>query len=251
MSAKTVLVTGASGGVGRGIATACGEAGWEVWVAARRVDEGTSVADEVTAAGGLGRFVTCDVGDPDSVASVVKTVTDVSGRLDGLVHNATSGWSSRPDPLMEVSMEEIQDQMLVNLRGPYLLNLGFFELLRLSGSGSVVMLTSEAGFEGKPNLTTYAMVKAAERGLTRVLSREWGPSGIRVNAVAPLSSSPAMDRYFEDPANKARVLGRIPLGRLGEPHSDIGPVVRFLLADEARFVTGQTIMVDGGSCPIN
>src|SRR5450759_843611 len=117
---------------------------------------------------------------------------------------------------MEVSMEEIQDQMLVNLRGPYLLNLGFFELLRLSGSGSVVMLTSEAGFEGKPNLTTYAM-----------------------------------DRYFEDPANKARVLGRIPLGRLGEPHSDIGPVVRFLLADEARFVTGQTIMVDGGSCPIN
>lgn len=245
-----MLISGASGGVGEGIATACGEAGWEVWVAARRSAEGMAVAEEVDRAGGTGRFVPCDVGVPGAVAAVVEAVTRVSGGLDGLVHNATSGWSSRPGPIGEVSIDEVKDQVLVGLRGPYLLSLGCYELLRASGSGSVVFLTSEAGFEGKPTLAPYAMVKAAERGLARVLSREWGPSGVRVNAVAPLATSPAMDRFCEDPGRRARVLERIPLGRLGDPHRDIGPVVRFLLSDDSRFVTGQTIMADGGSCPI-
>jgi NAD(P)-dependent dehydrogenase (short-subunit alcohol dehydrogenase family) len=94
------------------------------------------------------------------------------------------------------------------------------------------------------------MVKAQQRALVGVLAREWGPAGVRVNAVAPLAGSRAMDRAFvSDPTMEERVMGRIPLGRLGDATNDIGVAVRFLLGDDARFVTGQTLMVDGGSCP--
>src|SRR5665213_1495692 len=181
---RTVLISGASGGVGRGIAIACGSAGWEVWIAARRKAEGTAVADEVGAAGGIGRYVECDVGDAESVAAVVAQVNQVSGQLHGLVHNATSAYSSQPKSLADSSMVEFEDHIRVNLRGLYLLSTACFDLLSAS-RGSLVVLTSEAGFEGKPVMGMYAMAKAAQRGLAGVLAREWGPVGIRVNCVAP------------------------------------------------------------------
>ena len=115
----------------------------------------------------------------------------------------------------------------------------------------VVALTSEAGFEGKARLPVYAAVKAAQRGVIRSLAREWGPTGARANCVAPLASTPAMTAAFaHDPAMASRVLARNPLDRLGDAEADIGPVVRFLLSDESRYVNGMTIMADGGSCPI-
>src|SRR5262249_33697505 len=118
--------------------------------------------------------------------------------------------------------------------------------------GSLVVTTSEAGFEGKRLLSAYAMVKAAQRGFVRVLAREWGPDGIRVNAVAPLATTPALEQAFvSDPSMQQRALGRNPLGRLGDTVHDIGAAVRFLLGEDARYVTGQTLMIDGGSCPIS
>ena len=117
--------------------------------------------------------------------------------------------------------------------------------------GAYVVLTSEAGFEGKAKLPAYAAVKAAQRGLARVLAHEWGPDGVRVNCIAPLASTPAMEAAFEhDPAMADRVLGRNPLGRLGDAADDIGPAVRFLVSDDARYLTGNTLMADGGGCPI-
>lgn len=247
---KVVLVTGASGGVGRGIALACGQAGWDVWVAARRATEGRAVADEVTAAGGTGHFVACDVADEASVVGTLAEVAATSGRLDGVVHNATSGLSSRSGPLSATTLDELEDHVRVALRGLHLLARHGLGALRTSGR-SLVVTTSEAGFEGKAKLGAYAMVKAAQRGAVRALSREWGPLGVRVNAIAPLASTEALDRAFvSDPSMQARVLGRNPLRRLGDPTADIGPVARFLLSDDARYVTGQTVMVDGGSCPI-
>lgn len=249
-SSRTIIVSGASGGVGRGIAIACGQAGWTVWIAARREAEGRAVAAEVTAAGGVGHFHGCDITDDASVEQLVRTVVRDSGRLDGIVHNATSGRSPIVVKVDDVSPEEFQDHVQVALRGLYLLARHGQEALAAAG-GSFVVLTSEAGFEGKRKLTPYAVIKGAQRGAMRVLAREWGPLGIRVNAVAPLASTPAMVRAFEsDPDMEARVMGRNPLGRLGEPAADIGPVVRFLLGDDAAYVTGQTIMADGGSCPI-
>jgi 3-oxoacyl-[acyl-carrier protein] reductase len=124
-------------------------------------------------------------------------------------------------------------------------------MLRDSGSGSYVIMTSEAGFEGKILLTAYAMVKAAQRGMARALAREWGPDGIRVNAVGPLAMTPAMEKAFvNEPAMGPRVRGRIPLRRIGDSTDDIGSAVRFLLSEDARYVTAQTMMLDGGSYPI-
>jgi 3-oxoacyl-[acyl-carrier protein] reductase len=249
-STKVVLVTGASGGVGRGIAVACGSAGWTVWIAARREAQAAEVAAEVDAAGGIGRAVVCDVADPASVRAVVAEVVGRDGRLDGVVHNATSGLSPRPSDLADVPMADVADHVAVSVRGTYLLAVEAHPHL-VATAGSYVVLTSEAGFEGKARLPVYAAVKAAQRGVARALAREWGPEGVRVNCLAPLAATPAMEQAFaHDPAMAGRVLGRNPLGRLGDAVDDIGPVVRFLLSDDSRYVNGLTVMADGASCPI-
>ncbi|HVW82206.1 MAG TPA: SDR family oxidoreductase [Mycobacteriales bacterium] len=250
MSRRVVFITGASGGVGRGIAESCAQAGWTVWIGARRTSEGEAVAAAIRAAGGDARFAHCDVGVAESVRSVIQEIADASGRLDGVVHNATSGLSAVPVEFTTMPVADLRDHVIVTLRGALNLAREGFELVRES-SGSYVFLTSEAGFEGKARLAPYAMVKGAVRGLIRSLAREWGPSDVRVNGVAPLADSEAMVRAFDlDPQMESRVLGRIPLRRLGDAAADIGPVVRFLLSDDARFVTGTTIMADGGSCQI-
>jgi len=248
---RVVIVTGATGGVGRGIALACGEAGWTVWIAARRAVEGGEVADEVTARGGAGRFVHCEAGEPASVAEVVAAVVEHEGALHGVVHNATSGLSPRPGSIADTALADLRDHVAVSVRGTYLLAREALPHLE-AASGAMVVLTSEAGFEGKARLPAYASVKAAQRGLVRALAREWGPRGVRVNAVAPLASSPAVVEAFErDPAMSARVLGRSPMGRLGDAETEIGPVVRFLLGPDSAFMTGVTLPVDGGSCSIS
>ena len=245
-----VFITGASGGVGRGIALACGEAGWTVWIAARRAGEGEAVAAEVDALGGRGRFVACDVADQASVDAAIAGVIARDGRLDGLVHNATSGLSPKPGPLASLSVADLRDHIAVSLRGGYLLARAAYPHLK-AAHGALLLLTSEAGFEGKARLPAYAAVKAAERAMGRALAREWGPDGIRVNCMAPLAESPAMTRAFAlDPAMGPRVLGRNPLGRLGDPMADIGRAARFLLSPDSAYVTGHTLMVDGGSCPV-
>ena len=249
---RVVLVTGASGGVGRGVAVACGQAGWDVWIAARRAEQGEEVAAEVAAAGGTGHFVACDAADEHSVQAAIATIEREAGVLHGVVHNSTSGYSSIARSPRDVPIKELEDQIAVSLRGTYLLARAAFPALQASGSGSYVVMTSEAGFEGKKLLAAYSMVKATQRGLMRSLAREWGPAGVRVNGVAPLAMTPAMEKAFvSDPAMEARVMTRNPLRRLGDATSDVGSAVRFLLSEDARYVTAQTLMVDGGSCPIS
>ena len=246
---KTILVTGATGGVGRGVALACAQAGWSVWIAARREAEGNAVAAELDAAGGIGHFVHCDVGNRDSAEAAVAAAITKDGRLDGVVHNATSGLSPVPVVLADVTLDDLQDHVNVALRALHALAAASFDALAAS-RGSLLLMTSEAGFEGKAKLPPYAGVKGAQRGFARALAREWGPHGVRVNSLAPLASTPAMERAFElDPAMADRVLGRNPLRRLGDSTQDIGRAARFLLSEDASYVTGHTLMVDGGSCP--
>ena len=247
---SVVLITGASGGVGEGIAVACGEAGWTVWIAARRQAQGDEVAAKVDAAGGHGRFVACDAADDASVRTAIDTVIARDGRLDGVVHNATSGLSPKPVTIPDLPLADLRDQVAVSLRGSWLLAAAAKPHL-VATRGSLLLLTSEAGFEGKAKLAPYAAVKAAQRGFGRALAREWGPEGVRVNCIAPLAATPALEKALElDPAMGPRLFGRNPLGRMGDPTSDIGPVARFLLSPDARYLTGNTLMVDGGSCPI-
>lgn len=248
-SNRTILITGATGGVGRGVALACAEAGWSVWIAARRQKEGEEVAAEIDAAGGRGHFVLCDVGVDASAEAAIDAILAHDGRIDGIVHNATSGLSPVPVTFAEVGLSDFQNHLDVALRAAYVLARKGHAALRES-RGSMLFMTSEAGFEGKVKLSPYAGVKGAQKGFARALAREWGRDGIRVNSLAPLASTPAMERAMDlDPDLTSRVLGRNPLGRLGDSTQDIGRAARFLLSDDACYVTGHTLMVDGGSCP--
>jgi 3-oxoacyl-[acyl-carrier protein] reductase len=180
----------------------------------------------------------------------VNAVVDAEGRLNGVVHNATSGLSPAPVAPSAVSMTDLRQHVTVSVRGSYLLARHAYPHLVASG-GSLVLLTSEAGFQGSIRLMPYASVKGAVRGLARAWAREWAAQGVRVNCVAPLANSPALEEALaKDPTMHQRVLGRHPFGYFGDPVDDIGPVVRFLLSDEARYVTGVTLMADGGNYPM-
>ena len=156
------------------------------------VDAMTAVADEVTARGGLGRFVHCEAGEPESVQRVIATIVEQDGALHGAVHNATSGLSPRPGAVGETTLADLRDHVAVSVRGTYLVAREALPHLEAVG-GALVVLTSEAGFEGKAKLPAYAAVKAAQRGMVRSLAREWGPRGVRVNALAPLAAGPSID----------------------------------------------------------
>jgi 3-oxoacyl-[acyl-carrier protein] reductase len=245
VTARTVLITGAGAGVGRGIALACAAQRMDVVVFSPR-ENGAETAETIRSSGGSARWVAGDVTVRADVERAVATAVQATGRLDAVVHNATSGRSSEPVRVEAASLDEWEDHVSVSLRGAFFCAQAALPHLVTSG-GRCVFMTSPAGMEGSLTLPLYGMVKGAVRGLAKSLAREWGPRGVTVACVSPLAHTHAMARAFElDPDLESRVVSRIPLGRLGDAEHDIGPVVAFLVSDDARYMTGQTVVVDGG-----
>jgi 3-oxoacyl-[acyl-carrier protein] reductase len=241
---RGVLVTGAGGGVGRGIAFACAAAGADVVVASPR-ENGAETVAEISARGGSAIWARCDVTNPDDVTAAVATAEARRG-LHALVHNATSRRSSEPARLEDLDAALWEDHAGVSLRGALHCARAALPELR-AHRGRFILMTSPAGMEGSLMLPAYGIVKAALRGFAKSLAREWAPDGVTVTVVSPLAETPAMtNAYREDPDLAARLARRVPLGHLGDPETDIGPVVVFLASDDARYVTGQTLPVDGG-----
>ncbi len=245
LAGRTLVVTGAGDGVGRGIAIACGTRGAYVVVASPR-ENGAETAGLVTEAGGTADWIRCDVTERTDVEAAVAKAVAKAGRLDAMVHNATSRRSSEPVRLEEVDAELWREHAGVSLRGAYLCAQSALTALRAT-AGSLVLMTSPAGMEGSRMLPVYSVVKGAIRGFTKSLAREWGPLGVRVNAVSPLALTPAIEHAIEaDPPLADRLARRVPLGRVGDAATDVGAVVAFLVSDAARYITGQTVVVDGG-----
>jgi 3-oxoacyl-[acyl-carrier protein] reductase len=243
----SVLVTGAAQGVGRGIALAAASAGAAVTVTARKLEAARKIADEITARGGRGLGVACDVTRRESVDAAVAAVVAKFGALTALVHNAVSGESSKPVPIEQAEGTHWDDQVAVALRGTYYCAQAALPHLRAS-KGTLILLTSNGGIEGSPSLSVYGATKAAQRGFVKSLAREWGPYGIRVNALSPVARTAAMDTYFKlQPAREAVISGRAALGRIGDPETDIGSAARFLLGPDSTFISGQTLMATGGA----
>lgn len=241
----TVLVTGSGAGVGLGIARALAADGAHVIVATRS-DNGTVTAEQIRARGHRATWVRCDVTDEVSVRTAVAESVAVTGRLDAVVHNATSNASSQPHQLAEVDEALFDQHCSVSLLGAFNCARAAFDALRVRG-GTVLVMTSPAGIEGSATLPLYATMKGALRGYAKSLAREWAPHLITVNVVSPLAYSPAMTAAIEaEPAMEARLARRIPLGRIGDPEGDIGAAVSFLVGPRARYITGQTLGVDGG-----
>jgi NAD(P)-dependent dehydrogenase (short-subunit alcohol dehydrogenase family) len=239
------LVTGAGRGVGRGICLALAAAGTSVVVAAHHLPDGEEVAAAIEARGGRAVAVACDVTRRSDVEAAVAAAAGLGG-LDALIHNAVSSRSNEPVQLETAPPELWEEHASVSI-GALLSLAQVAHPLLATRRGAVVVLQSPAGIQGSADRSLYAMVKGAQRGFVKSLAREWGPDGIRVNGVAPLAVSPALEAAFDrDPAMERRLASVIPLGWFGDPEADIGPAVAFLCGDDARYVTGQTLVVSGG-----
>jgi NAD(P)-dependent dehydrogenase (short-subunit alcohol dehydrogenase family) len=241
LAGRTIVVTGAGGGIGRGIALACAARGAHVVVASPR-ENGRETTELVTDRGGTAEWVRCDV----TVRADIDTAIARAERIDAFVHNATSRRSSEPNLVEEISEEIWADHASVSLRGAYYCAQAALPKLRETG-GALILMTSPAGMEGSRMLPAYSMAKGALRGFAKSLAREWGPLGVRVNTVSPLARTPAMENAIrEDPPLADRLSQRIPLGRLGDPETDIGAAVAFLAGPDSSYLTGQTMVIDGG-----
>jgi NAD(P)-dependent dehydrogenase (short-subunit alcohol dehydrogenase family) len=243
VSGKTALVTGASRGIGRATARALAKAGAHVLIHYNSgAAEAAAVVAEIQATGGRADAVAADLASPDSpakLAAAVKAI--VGGRLDILVANAgISGAAS----IEEQTSEKLDAFFAVNVRAPYLL---VQQLLPLFHEGtSVILLSSLAAQAAVGELSAYAASKGAVDTLVKHFAAALGPRGIRVNAIAPGVIATEMSSFTKTDAGQAFALGIQALKRLGQP-DDIADVVAFLASGGARWITGTTIHVDGGS----
>jgi 3-oxoacyl-[acyl-carrier protein] reductase len=246
MTGYSVLITGAWEGLGRGLALAVGAAGAGVVVSALDRDLAEAVADEIRARGGRAVACACDVRQRSDIAAAVAVARAEFGRLDAFVHNANdSGPGAR-------SVEAIGD---ADWEGPVAVGLrpilfAAHEVLPglIQTHGTMIVLTSPAGIDGTATLPVYSTVKGAQRALVKSLAREWGPQGVRVNAVSPSAVTPALAAYLErEPHMRPHMIRRAALRRMGDPERDIGRALNFLIGPGARFMSGQTLIVSGGS----
>jgi 3-oxoacyl-[acyl-carrier protein] reductase len=243
------MVTGAGQGVGRGIAMALAGEGANVVIAARRAETGEPVAAEIRDRGGSAICVQTDVTVRRDVEAAVATTIEHFGGLEVMVHNAFGGRAGGRHRLEEVDDRMWREFSRTAVWGSfYCSQLGFPHLRAAGRRGRLVLVTSPAGIEGSANIPIYAPVKAAQRAMAKSLAREWGEHGITVNCIAPVAETPALLRAFEaNPELRAGVTARVPLARIGDAEHDIGSVVVFLAGDGSGYVTGQTIVCDGGS----
>ena len=246
LEGKRALVTGAGQGVGRGIALALAEAGAAVAVVGRTADKCEAVAAEIGGRGGTAVAVEADVKVADDITRSVETTVSELGGLDILVNNAQE---VPRGPMLTVTDEAAQagweSGPLATLRAMRAAH----PHLAASGAGVIVNLGSRAGVRPNPaGSGVYAAVKEAIRAMTRAAAIEWAPDGIRALAILPLANSPALAALERDePDVYESSLRAIPLGRFGDPEVDVGRVVVFLASDDASYLTGITIPIDGGA----
>ncbi|GAB4360148.1 MAG: glucose 1-dehydrogenase [Immundisolibacter sp.] len=245
LTAKRVLIIGASRGIGRALATRAAQLGAVVHLTARSAPAAAQTAAALAAEHGA--EVTghgLDIAAADATARL-DAVLDSAGGLDALVYNAgVSPVYARPEKITDEDFDAI---VRVNLRGPFLAARAFaVRCLREQRPGAIVFIASVASLVGMPRLSVYAATKAGVAGLTRGLAVDWAPDGIRVNAVAPGWVATEMTQGLQDnPRLHDRLTARVPMGRFAQPH-EIADVALFLVSDSARYVTGSVYSVDGG-----
>lgn len=244
LDGKTALVTGAGRGIGRGIALELAREGARIVIAEIDPASAQQVAKEIEAAGSRALAVATDVCQRDQVEAAVEAAAATFGTVDILVNNAQI-------QRQQLTFEETTDDDMEVVLGSGIHATFYFmqaclPYLRKRG-GKVINVASAAGLLGHPGWTSYAVAKEGIRALTKVAAREWGELKINVNAICPAAETPSFGLWRDANPELAREMtDSIPLGRMGDPESDIGRAVVFLASSDSDFVTGLTMMVDGG-----
>jgi 3-oxoacyl-[acyl-carrier protein] reductase len=240
LTGRVALVTGASRGIGRAIAKSLAAGGAHV-VAAARADNATSTVYEIVAAGGAAELASLDVTDPASVEAVTKATLERHGRIDILINNAGV---ARDQLMLRMKRDDWDGVIAANLTGAFTCVHAVLKAMVKARSGRIISITSVVGQAGNAGQANYAASKAGLIGFTKALALEVASRGITVNAVAPGLIETDMTRAISEGAHEDWAK-RIPLQRLGTP-DDIAAAVRFLASDEAAYITGQVLAVNGG-----
>lgn len=239
---KVALVTGGGSGLGKAIAQKFTAAGIITIISGRQADKLEAVKNEL---GELCYTRVCDLNKLETIPAFVADIEAAFGRIDLLVNNAGV---NQKKAFTEVTDEEFQQVLTTNLCAVFALSREVVKVMLKQGSGSIINVSSMAAQYGIPKVIAYTASKTAIEGITRAMAVELSPHGIRVNAIAPgfIYSDMTAKALDSDPERKAKVFGRTPMGKMGNPE-DIGEAALFLATDASRYITGVVLPVDGGN----
>lgn len=241
MKDKTVLVTGATSGIGKATAQLLSSRGVKVIIAARREKQGKGVVDEINSTGGFAEFMKLDVTDENNVRDVINTIVTKYGKIDFAVNNA--GIAQYPAPIINTETEGFQKLLQVNVIGVFLC-LKYEIQAMLNSGGAIVNTSSINGLKTGAGSAPYSSTKYAVQALTESAAVEAAGYNIRVNAVAPGPTHSEITAAIDD-VNRKILTDMIPIKRMGDV-DEIANGIAWLLSDEASFVTGSTLIMDGG-----
>ncbi|TFZ04708.1 SDR family oxidoreductase [Ramlibacter rhizophilus] len=247
---KSIIVTGAGGGIGEGIARRLAEEGALVVVNDIDAVKGQAVTQAIVAAGGQASFFQADVTRSADMQALVAAAVERHGKLDVMVNNA--GWTHRNRPALEVSEDEFDRCYAINVKSIYLATIHAVPAFRANGGGSFINIASTAGIRPRPGLAWYNGSKGAVITTSKSLAAEFGPENIRVNCINPVfNPDTGLAAEFAggplDEARRAKFLATIPLGRFSTA-LDVANAALYLASDEAAFISGVCIEVDGARC---
>jgi 3-oxoacyl-[acyl-carrier protein] reductase len=248
LAGKFAVITGAASGFGEGIAVRFAQEGATVVVNDINAAGGERVASAIVESGGKAIFCAGDVAVDADVAALVRRTTDAFGRIDVMVNNA--GTTHRNRPMLEVSEGEFDRIYAVNVKSLFLAARHVVPVMRRQNGGAFITIASTAGVRPRPGLTWYNGSKGAAIVTSRSMAAELAPDRIRVNVINPVAGETGLLAEFmggDTPELRAKFTATIPLGRLSRP-SDVAAAAVFLASDEAAFITGACLEVDGGRC---
>ncbi|PBC42877.1 3-oxoacyl-ACP reductase [Rhodococcus sp. ACPA4] len=245
LDGKVALITGAGQGIGQGIALALAKEGAEIAVAGRTESKLHTTCGLLADIGARGEVVVCDVSKKDDITAAVDRTVELFGGIDILINNAND---CKPGPLLSVLDEDFERSFATGPLATLRMMQASYPHMNSRGGGVIInMATSAAVRWDASNYGAYGSIKEGMRALTRAAACEWGKDNIRVLNVAPHAQTPALQWWMDkNPEEAAAFVAGIPLGRVGDPETDIGRAVVFLVGEDAGYLTGATIPLDGG-----
>ena len=244
---KAVIITGGAGGIGSGMAKAMAKEGAKVAIVDLNEEQGNAVLSELQEISPDSMFIKADLTEREKLHEIVDTVVGKYGKLDVLVNNAHA---SRQVNFEDTTQADMDFSFDTGFYPTFYLMQSAFPHLKES-KGSVINFASGAGLEGQKTQTAYAAAKEAIRAISKVAANEWGEYGINVNIISPIAMTPGVEAWSkEHPETFEAIVSKVPMKRWGDPEKDIGPIAVFLASEDSNYMTGQTLMADGGSIQI-